>query len=163
MWQPRMEARRTALANVPLGVFPEATYDQEKIHLHEGDRLFVHTDGLTEASSPSGQEFGDDRLRAVLAEAGDESLFELKNRVLAAVREHTGERELLLQPQLVSRQRCGVEVAFVLGHVARLVAEPRIVERARGPDSLGSSHECLAIERDLWIRLLRLLEAPLQR
>ena len=90
MWQPRMEERRTALANVPLGVFPEATYDQEKIHLHEGDRLFVHTDGLTEASSPSGQEFGADRLRAVLAEAGDDSLFELKNRILAAVRAHTG-------------------------------------------------------------------------
>jgi sigma-B regulation protein RsbU (phosphoserine phosphatase) len=71
-------------------MFPESTYDQKQLQLGSGDRLFVHTDGLTDAFNPAGQQFGEDRLQAVLAEAGDETLFDLKQRVLAAVRSHTG-------------------------------------------------------------------------
>ena len=89
VWRPHVPERSRALANVPLGAFPNATYDQTQIQLHTGDRLFVHTDGLTEASSPSGNEFGEDRLRAVLTDGGEKSLGELKNHVLAAVRAHT--------------------------------------------------------------------------
>ena len=70
-----------AFANMPLGLFSETTYDQKQLHLRAGDRLFVHTDGLTEALSPYGQEFGEDRLRTVLAEAGDETVLEIKKRV----------------------------------------------------------------------------------
>lgn len=89
-WQPLVVGRGPALANVPLGVFTEATYVQERFRLHARDRLFVHTDGLTEAASSSGQLFGEERLRSVLTEGADESLAELKNRVLKAVRAHAG-------------------------------------------------------------------------
>ena len=90
MWEPHGLEGRKAFANIPLGLFSETTYDQKQLHLRAGDRLFVHTDGLTEALSPYGQEFGEDRLRTVLAEAGDETVLEIKKRVLAAGRAHTG-------------------------------------------------------------------------
>ena len=55
--------RSKALANVPLGAFANATYDQERIQLYAGDQLLVHTDGLTEASNSADGEFADNRLR----------------------------------------------------------------------------------------------------
>ena len=36
------------------------------IKLHPGDKLVLYTDGVTEAQSPDGQFFGDDRLLGVL-------------------------------------------------------------------------------------------------
>ena len=71
-------------------MFPESTYDQKQLPLSSGDRLFVHTDGLTDAFGAGGEQFGEDRLQTVLDDGGDESLFELKQRVLAALRLHTG-------------------------------------------------------------------------
>ena len=90
VWRPLVGNPLTESTNLPLGMFPESTYDQKQLQLSSGDRLFVHTDGLTDAVNPAGQQFGEDRLQAVLAEAGDETLFDLKQRVLAAVRSHTG-------------------------------------------------------------------------
>ena len=90
VWRPHVPERSRTLANVPLGAFPNATYDQTQIQLHAGDRFFVHTDGLTEASNPSGNEFGEDRLRTVLTDGREKSLGDLKNHILAAVRAHTG-------------------------------------------------------------------------
>lgn len=37
-------------------------YKEDKISLAKGDRLFLYTDGVTEANNPSGELFGDDRL-----------------------------------------------------------------------------------------------------
>ena len=37
-------------------------YKEEKISLAKGDRLFLYTDGVTEANNPAGELFGDDRL-----------------------------------------------------------------------------------------------------
>jgi sigma-B regulation protein RsbU (phosphoserine phosphatase) len=45
-----------------LGVLPEAVYEQGAVNLGTGDRLVLFTDGITEARTPSDDEFGDDRL-----------------------------------------------------------------------------------------------------
>ena len=45
-----------------LGLAAEAEYDQARVELEPGDRLLLFTDGLTEANSPAGEEFGEDRL-----------------------------------------------------------------------------------------------------
>jgi sigma-B regulation protein RsbU (phosphoserine phosphatase) len=54
-----------------------------------GDRLFIHTDGLTEAPSPEGEQFGSDRLRDVLDSNMDAPLSDLKSSVLHALKSHT--------------------------------------------------------------------------
>ena len=90
VWRPLVEEPQTEASNLPLGMFAESDYDQKQLPLSSGDRLFVHTDGVTDAFDASGEQFGEDRLRSVLTAAGDKSLFELKHRVLAAIRLHTG-------------------------------------------------------------------------
>jgi len=50
-----------------LGVAAEAGYQEGTVRLDPGDRLLVYTDGLTEARSPTGEEFGEERLRRAIA------------------------------------------------------------------------------------------------
>jgi len=90
LWRPLVEEPQTEHTNLPLGMFPESTYDQKQLPLMSGDRLFVYTDGLTDAFSVRGEQFGAERLRSVLTDGDDDTLFELKQRVLAALRLHTG-------------------------------------------------------------------------
>jgi sigma-B regulation protein RsbU (phosphoserine phosphatase) len=46
----------------PVGLFLDTTWHEEEIHLHSGDLLLAYTDGVIEASNPSGQEWGIDGL-----------------------------------------------------------------------------------------------------
>ena len=75
---------------LPLGVMAETTYCQQELELGSGDRLLLYTDGVLEAPNASGQQFGKDRLHAVLREVASASLSEVKGAVLQAIRAHTG-------------------------------------------------------------------------
>lgn len=55
-----------AATGIPLGLLPVADYTGEELHIEPGDTLLVYTDGLTEAANPAGEEYGVDRLVAVL-------------------------------------------------------------------------------------------------
>jgi sigma-B regulation protein RsbU (phosphoserine phosphatase) len=52
-----------------LGIFPSASYTGRTAPLERGDRCVLYTDGLLEATCPSGEEFGTERLRNVLEES----------------------------------------------------------------------------------------------
>lgn len=60
--------RILAACGLPIGVADEP-YDACSIDLAPGDRLYIHTDGVTEAMSPSGDLFGQDRMLDALAAA----------------------------------------------------------------------------------------------
>jgi len=45
-------------SGAPVGLFPDATWSEDVIHLHPGDLVLAYTDGVIETSSPSGQEWG---------------------------------------------------------------------------------------------------------
>jgi sigma-B regulation protein RsbU (phosphoserine phosphatase) len=45
-----------------LGVLENNAYSQTEVRLQSGDRLVLFTDGITEAGSHEGREFGDERL-----------------------------------------------------------------------------------------------------
>ena len=49
-----------------LGVFEDPELSQLSLRLFSGDTLFLYTDGVTEARSPDGEFFGEDRLRELL-------------------------------------------------------------------------------------------------
>jgi sigma-B regulation protein RsbU (phosphoserine phosphatase) len=75
--------------DIPLAVTPNTLYRQLSIPLTSGDRLFVYTDGITEAPSPEGDAFGYARLKDVLDANTKAPLSELKLAVLGAVHRHT--------------------------------------------------------------------------
>ncbi|MCU0291791.1 MAG: SpoIIE family protein phosphatase [Thermoanaerobaculaceae bacterium] len=62
---------------LPLGLLPGATYPEAEVVLGRGDLLVLYTDGYTEAESPAGEEFGQQRLLAACAELRDHPLPEL--------------------------------------------------------------------------------------
>jgi sigma-B regulation protein RsbU (phosphoserine phosphatase) len=47
---------------VPLGMFLEGECSVARLQLHAGDTRFLYTDGLSESSSPTGEEYGVDRI-----------------------------------------------------------------------------------------------------
>ena len=49
-----------------LGVRTEVRFEERRIDLHPGDILLLFTDGITEAESPEGSFFGEERLAALL-------------------------------------------------------------------------------------------------
>ena len=74
--------------NIPLAIAPDTLYGQLTIPLAPGDRLFVYTDGITEAPSPEGDVFGYARLKDLLDANTKAPLSELKSAVLRAVHQH---------------------------------------------------------------------------
>jgi sigma-B regulation protein RsbU (phosphoserine phosphatase) len=61
-------------------------YEYREIELSPGDSLFLYTDGVTEAMSPSSEEYSEDRLKEVLQERGAAAANELIDGVLRSVR-----------------------------------------------------------------------------
>ncbi|MGE5505417.1 MAG: PP2C family protein-serine/threonine phosphatase [Actinomycetota bacterium] len=57
----------------PLGLFEGVRFAEKHVDLAPGDRVFLYTDGVTEAFNPAGQEFGTDRMKEVLADLADDN------------------------------------------------------------------------------------------
>src|SRR5262249_30711104 len=49
-----------------VGLFPHASYEQEERQLSPGDRLTVFSDGVSEALSAAGEEFGEARILEIV-------------------------------------------------------------------------------------------------
>jgi sigma-B regulation protein RsbU (phosphoserine phosphatase) len=58
---------RLAAGGPVLGIFPEGAYTQGQVAIRPGDRLVLFTDGITEAHDGSDEEFGEERLEAVIS------------------------------------------------------------------------------------------------
>jgi sigma-B regulation protein RsbU (phosphoserine phosphatase) len=56
------KVERLTTTGLVLGVANDWTYTSRFLELRPGDRLVLYTDGITEATTPSGDEFGDARL-----------------------------------------------------------------------------------------------------
>ncbi len=65
---------RLTADGIPLGLMEEALYGQGQRELETGDLLAMYTDGIVEAPSPEGVEFGEDRLVEVLRRHANTSL-----------------------------------------------------------------------------------------
>lgn len=76
-----------------LGVFPQWHSGEGVVQLGIGDTLFAYTDGVTEAESASGEEFGDTRLADVLKSAPTENAEGMIDKVLAAVQRFSSDTQ----------------------------------------------------------------------
>lgn len=79
--------KQTALAatGIPLGLMADRSAKSASVVLNPGDRLILFTDGVTEAVNASDQEFGKERLEALLDDAGPLPAAELLARIYAEV------------------------------------------------------------------------------
>jgi sigma-B regulation protein RsbU (phosphoserine phosphatase) len=68
-----------------LGVFPTWAYEDSTVELRTGDRLFLFTDGITEASGLNGQEFDEASIAAFAKANNTLSAKELNSRLLVQV------------------------------------------------------------------------------
>jgi predicted ester cyclase len=57
---------------MPLGLMPGMSYEEGEISLREGNCVLFYSDGLVEAHDPEGEMFGFPRLRALVAQHGEE-------------------------------------------------------------------------------------------
>ncbi|MCS6984929.1 MAG: SpoIIE family protein phosphatase [Leptospiraceae bacterium] len=72
-----------------VGALAEASdsYEEKRNKLMPGDKLLLHTDGLTEYRNKDGQEYGQERLEKVLQEFGHLSADELLGKILLSLEE----------------------------------------------------------------------------
>jgi sigma-B regulation protein RsbU (phosphoserine phosphatase) len=75
------QARVLDVSGYPIGVGP-GDYEEQAFALAPGDRLYIHTDGITEAMSPSEELFGTPRMLDLLREARQDTL-EVSLKVLS--------------------------------------------------------------------------------
>jgi serine phosphatase RsbU (regulator of sigma subunit) len=61
-----------------------------EVQLASGDTLVLYTDGVTEAESPEGQEFGESRLAETLRAHRNLSVDSLLETIVAAVQKFSG-------------------------------------------------------------------------
>jgi serine phosphatase RsbU (regulator of sigma subunit) len=67
------EAEELRARGMPLGLMPGMGYEEKEIILEAGEGVLFYSDGLVEAHDPKGEMFGFPRLRALVAEHGEES------------------------------------------------------------------------------------------
>jgi sigma-B regulation protein RsbU (phosphoserine phosphatase) len=66
-------------------MFPAIRPAERTLWLNPGDRLLVFSDGITEARNVCGEEFGDERLEALLRDQRDLSAAQVCDAILAQV------------------------------------------------------------------------------
>jgi sigma-B regulation protein RsbU (phosphoserine phosphatase) len=83
--------RQLEEGGLPLGLFSNSEFQTGEVMLQPGDVLALFSDGITEATSARGEEFGEGRLQAEIEKHTDKPLAEIQAGVLEAVRNWAGD------------------------------------------------------------------------
>jgi phosphoserine phosphatase RsbU/P len=70
-----------ASGGLPLGIKPDAEYREGRTQMQKGDVLVIYSDGVTEAQSPTGEEFGATRLYEVVSRNIEASAAGIRDRI----------------------------------------------------------------------------------
>jgi sigma-B regulation protein RsbU (phosphoserine phosphatase) len=71
----------------PVGLLPDASYEERTVRLGPGDGLYLATDGLTDAENTAGQKFGAEKLLEAYDQNRHRALDERLGEVMARVEE----------------------------------------------------------------------------
>ena len=78
---PRIE--ELTVGGTVVGMFPETEYEEATVELFPGDVLLAFTDGVPEAHNPQDEEFGEERLQALLRRTAHLPAGEISARIAA--------------------------------------------------------------------------------
>jgi sigma-B regulation protein RsbU (phosphoserine phosphatase) len=91
----------------PIGLLPEAAFRVDRVELAPGDLLALYSDGITEAAAPDDDEFGLERLSALVGGGRDGVLGELVGAIDRAVVDFAADRPQADDQTLVFVRRRG--------------------------------------------------------
>jgi sigma-B regulation protein RsbU (phosphoserine phosphatase) len=74
----------------PLGILPGASLDEHSLQLTPGSALVLYSDGITDATSVDGEFFGIQRLHRAVIDGRHDPVEGMCERVLEAMRSHSG-------------------------------------------------------------------------
>ncbi len=78
----------------PLGAMENAIYAEHRVEIGVGDQFLIYSDGLVEAMSPDGEQFGWSRLRSILENLEDGATAnEIRDLILRTVWDFKGDAE----------------------------------------------------------------------
>jgi len=90
IWVTHRDVIRLENTGLPIGVAPEATFAEKTINLSRGDRLFIHSDGISEAINDEEEQFGLQRMIRTLTDTHDQSLRQTIDSLFQQVRLWSG-------------------------------------------------------------------------
>jgi sigma-B regulation protein RsbU (phosphoserine phosphatase) len=88
-----MKTTELGAGGPPLGLFPEAKYEEADLELVPGDLMVAFTDGVPEALNAEGEEFGEERLKELLHASNGCGAEEISVRISSQVRDWMGTAE----------------------------------------------------------------------
>ncbi|MEE2924340.1 MAG: PP2C family protein-serine/threonine phosphatase, partial [bacterium] len=74
---------------IPLGIMPDANFESCETHIEVGDRLFLYTDGVTEAEDLYMELYGKERLLTILSKYNDKSSIDTLNAIKSSLGQYT--------------------------------------------------------------------------
>ena len=89
VWEALPHPRGNGRQNLPLGVDPNCLYRTGALTIDKGDLMLLYTDGVLEAPAPGGEQFGPERLRALVSDNSADQPHELKTKLLHALQTWT--------------------------------------------------------------------------
>ncbi|KFK96241.1 PP2C family protein-serine/threonine phosphatase, partial [Serratia sp. Ag1] len=90
------ELQAVGQGGMPVGLFPDAEYQDSHFTLGVGDRLYLYSDGITECENHQQELYGEERLQQLLCEyrkLPKNQLFQRVEKALSAW--HSGETDAL--------------------------------------------------------------------
>jgi serine phosphatase RsbU (regulator of sigma subunit) len=82
-----MEIQELSTGGAVIGLFPQMSYEEATVDLRSGDMLIMFTDGVTEALNPNEEEFGNERLQALVRSVAHLPVQEIASRVTAELKQ----------------------------------------------------------------------------
>jgi sigma-B regulation protein RsbU (phosphoserine phosphatase) len=80
--------KRLKTGGIPLGMLPDFVFEEDSVALEDDCMLVLYSDGVTEAMNSEEEQFGDDRIAAVLDQHKHAPASEIIDHLVAAVKKH---------------------------------------------------------------------------
>ncbi len=83
--------QRLKSGGIMLGAFEDFAFEEDRVSLKPGDLLVISSDGISEAMNSNLEQFGEERLQAVVRNNRHAAPHDIIDKIITAVRAHAGD------------------------------------------------------------------------